>query len=142
MMKVNDANGVQCFICRNYGHKSYECPSRKQHSQSQSSLKKRWCCLCKSTTHDTKQCRKKKDAVKSLTEESPQSDSFAFRASECRSVCQGSLLVDCGATAHIITDKSKFTSFEQSFDTNSHCIELADGSRPSGIVQGRVCLFV
>ena len=68
---------------------------------------------------------------------SPQSDSFTFRASECRSVCQGSLLVDCGATAHIITDKSKFTSFKQSFDTNSHCIELADGSRSSGIAQGR-----
>ena len=45
------------------------------------------------------------------------------------------MLVDCGATAHILTEKSKFTSFEQNFDVNNHCIELADGS--NGIVQGR-----
>ena len=47
------------------------------------------------------------------------------------------MLVDCGATAHILTEKSKFTSFEQNFDVNNHCIELADGSRSNGIVQGR-----
>jgi len=42
-------------------------------------------------------------------------DSFVFRISECQSIFQDSLLVDCGATAHILNKKSKFTSFEQNF---------------------------
>jgi hypothetical protein len=36
------------------------------------------------------------------------------------------LLVDCGATAHIIRDKSKFTSFYESFKSERHYIELAN----------------
>jgi len=132
VMKINETKSVQCFACRKYGHKSYECKSRQQ----QTHKKTRWCEVCKSSTHDTKQCRKKKDTAKSVMAD-PSTDSFAFKVSECQSVCQDSLLVDCGATAHILTEKSKFTSFEQNFDVNNHCIELADGSRSNGIVQGR-----
>jgi len=84
-----------CFVCRKYGHKSYECKK-----------KKRWCETCKSSTHDTKQCRKKNDTVKSVRDDLS-SDSFAFRVSECQSICHDSLLVDCGDTAHILTEKSK-----------------------------------
>ena len=47
------------------------------------------------------------------------------------------LLVDCGATAHIINDRSKFVNFDEEFDSDSRFIELADGSRTNGIVQGR-----
>jgi len=135
VMKVNDAKSVQCFVCRKYGHKSYECKSRQGKSQAQAARKTRWCDTCKSTTHDTKQCRKK-DTVKSVIEALPP-DSYAFQVSECQSICQDSLLVDCGTTVHIITQRSKFTSFEQNFDAGSHCIKLADGSRSSGIVQSR-----
>ena len=39
------------------------------------------------------------------------------------------LLVDCGATTHIINDESKFLFFEKNFNPNDHSIELADGSR-------------
>lgn len=38
------------------------------------------------------------------------------------------LMVDCGATSHIITEKNKFTRFGESFDPKKHYIELADGS--------------
>src|SRR6218665_3695169 len=57
--------------------------------------------------------------------------------SKCQSVGQDSLLVDCGATTHIVTDKSKFVRFEQNFKSSGHCIEPADGSRSTGLVQGR-----
>src|SRR6218665_2799550 len=54
---------------------------------------------------------KNKDSARSVTENQPtdaQPNSFAFKVSECQSVAQNSLLVDCGATTHIVTDKSKF----------------------------------
>ena len=36
------------------------------------------------------------------------------------------LLVDCGSTADIITDESKFFSFDQSFKPEAHYFELAE----------------
>src|SRR6218665_1029082 len=83
---------------------------------------------------------KNKDSAKSFTENQPtdaQPNSFAFKVSECQSVGQDSLLVDCGATTHIVTDKSKFVRFEQNFKSSGHFIELADVSRSTGLVQGR-----
>ena len=47
-----------------------------------------------------------------------------------------SLLVDAGATSHIVADKKKFISFNDALNTNSHTIELEDGSRSTGLVQG------
>ena len=40
VMKVNDAKSVQCFVCRKYGHKSYECKSRQGQNPAQFSRKK------------------------------------------------------------------------------------------------------
>ena len=48
-----------------------------------------------------------------------------------------SLLVDTGATTHIITEKSRFCSFDSSFVPEKHTIELADGSRVSNLAKGR-----
>lgn len=47
------------------------------------------------------------------------------------------LLVDCGATSLIISDKSEFVRFDNNFDPSSHFIELADGSRTNNLVFGR-----
>jgi predicted aspartyl protease len=46
------------------------------------------------------------------------------------------LLVDTGATSHIINDKSKFIAFDGNFDSSSHVIELADG-RKANVVTGK-----
>ena len=48
-----------------------------------------------------------------------------------------SILVDSGASSHIICDKDKFISFDEKYDPNSHVIELADGSRSTGMIKGR-----
>ena len=42
--------------------------------------------------------------------------------------------MDTGATSHITTDRSKFVSFDNDFDTNTHTIELADGSKTNVVV--------
>ncbi|KAJ8050275.1 hypothetical protein HOLleu_03413 [Holothuria leucospilota] len=49
----------------------------------------------------------------------------------------GNLLVDCGATSHIVTDELKFESFDESFRPENHFVELADGSRSNRIAHKR-----
>ena len=56
--------------------------------------------------------------------------SFAFEINNCtgESVTKkpNALLVDCGATTHIINDESKFSNFDDKFAPEKHYIELAD----------------
>ena len=65
--------------------------------------------------------------------------SFVFRVSVsdhvdvCSNMKTASLLVDCGATAHIINGRSKFVNFDDEFDSDNHFIEFADGSRTNDI---------
>ena len=46
-------------------------------------------------------------------------------------------LVDSGATAHTVFDDSKFISVDESFKPQNHTIELADGSKTSGLATKR-----
>ena len=47
------------------------------------------------------------------------------------------LMVDAGATSYIITDISKFKEFDSTFQAGTHCVELADGSRCTGVAKNR-----
>ena len=47
-----------------------------------------------------------------------------------------SLLVDTGATAHIIKDVHRFDSFSKNQNPSEHVIILADGTRTKGMVRG------
>lgn len=50
-------------------------------------------------------------------------------------VCLRGLMVDCGATSHIVTDIAKFRRFDDEFKAGTHCIELADGTRCKGVAE-------
>ena len=63
---------------------------------------------------------------------------FIFITSdENNDVKNDSLLVDCGATAHIINEERYFTSFDESYQPENHFIELADGSRSNNVAKKR-----
>ena len=47
------------------------------------------------------------------------------------------IMVDGGATSHIVNDIGKFKSFDDTFQPESHSRELADGTKCSGIAQRR-----
>ncbi|XP_028297264.1 zinc finger protein 761-like [Gouania willdenowi] len=47
------------------------------------------------------------------------------------------LMVDTGATSHIINDVAKFKSFDDTFKPETHCVELADGTLCKGVAQRR-----
>jgi hypothetical protein len=52
------------------------------------------------------------------------------------------MLVDCGATTHIVCDESRFIRFDGNFDPSSHFIELADRRRTNNIAlkSGDACV--
>ena len=45
-------------------------------------------------------------------------------------------LVRCEATTYVVTDKSKLLTMGTSFCSSGYIIELADGNRSAGLVQG------
>ena len=67
--------------------------------------------------------------------------SFAFEINnyvgESATRKPNALLVDCGATTHIINDESKFSKFNDKFAPEKHYIELADGTRSNNVALKR-----
>ena len=135
--KPNKFQG-KCFKCGRKGHRSSDCYSKK--------VADKWCQRCKNNSHNTKDCRKgNSDAAKSATglqeqklKNDTSSHSFVFTIKDqgSRGEVISNLLLDTGATSHIINDKSKFLDFDKKFDPSTHFIELADGSR-ANVVLGR-----
>ena len=96
--------------------------------------------MCKKKSHNTRGCRKRNYSAKSAVNDDDNSHYFAMKVNDCNNSVDAlsqCLLVDCGATSHIITDKNKFKHFDDSFDSANHYIELADGSRTNNVVFGK-----
>ena len=158
VMKFSNNNMV-CFKCHQPGHKIYNCPQVSRNSgnmfeKSKHEKSGRWCTHCKSSTHDTEYCRRKKNKthakMSSDTNENKRHDdnnhSFAFKVNceneiyyknENSDVLSKCVLVDTGATSHIISDKDKFIRYDENFDPKTHYIELADGSRSNNVVKAK-----
>ena len=99
----------KCFKCDKQGHESSECRMKTE----------KWCVKCRSKTHNTKDCRaNKKDTAKAVAEpekDDTETHTFTFTLLETsenlkktqetrrRHDEDPSLLVDTGATSHIIT---------------------------------------
>lgn len=101
---------------------------------------KQWCSFCKSATHKDSTCRRRKnDDVKLATEADDEEHGFAFKMndSQIKGLRPRGLMVDTGSTSHIITDIKKFKNFDNAFQPEKHFLELADGTRTSGVAMKR-----
>ena len=116
------------IVCPQVGHIACFCESKP----------KLWCSFCRKTNHTDSTCRSKGKVNKTSKDEArvastTDEEHFAFKVNtgsrDMSTARSTSLLVDCGATAHIVTDKSKFTSFDESFHPEKHFIELANGTK-------------
>jgi hypothetical protein len=141
---------VTCYRCGEKGHIKANCPEKVKKEETAGG--KKWCDFCRSKSHNTSVCRRKpKDSAgssaKSCVDETDYDNSFSFkvsvddRQSEVDPDEMGSgihaILVDTGATTHIVSDKSKFVTFDNSFVPEKHYIELADGQRTNNLAKGR-----
>ena len=108
-------NSKWCFKCKSNTHDTKQC--------------RRFCTFHKSDTHWTKDCRhqnKHKHQAKSAKHQLPNSDrdqhsqeehSYFFMVDNetKRELSSPKLLVDSGATVHILNDKKHFESFDEHF---------------------------
>ena len=65
---------------------------------------------------------------------------FVFKVSQevlPNNIKKNGLMVDCGATSHIITDKDNFKRFDRTFNPKLHFMELADGTRRNNVALER-----
>ena len=127
-----------CKNCKSNTHDTDFC--RRSQTKNKNA---RWCEICKSNTHDTKFCRKLTKVHQMLSNplEDKGSDSnpnnfFLKLDNSPDNNYTNTLLVDSGATIHVVNDESKFISFQNSFNPSDHTIELADGSRSTNIAKG------
>jgi len=106
-------NRTQCYRCQKFGHVARFCESKP----------KLYCSFCRKSSHTDSTCRSKsrvnktgKDkvhVVHTSEEQQLEEHSLVFASNACNGdnvdksrVRLNSLLVDCGATAHIVTNKS------------------------------------
>ena len=118
-------SNYKCFKCGQLRHQKFECQAKKTISENKE--RRRWCDHCKSSTLDTTYCHKKlkehsAKAVMDKDKDREQGEhSIAFKVTVNQQGCDpeidslNSLLVDTGATTHIITVISRFCSFDSSF---------------------------
>lgn len=132
--KRHEDVSVTCYRCGIKGHKARQC------------TRKVWCSYCRSNTHKESLCKKKgeQDGARKVAEkEQEDDDDHLFMAKHTKTerpadnIKKKGIMVDGGATSHIVNDVSKFVSFDETFQPETHAVELADGTKCNGIAQRR-----
>ena len=93
-----EKTNIICHVCGKRGHKAFECKNRRQ-----------------------------KDFCQNIQTYS-KGQTYFFSLGYDIVSDKNNLLVNCGATKHVTTDKSKFINFDQNFGPGNHFVELADRS--------------
>lgn len=150
-----DCGSKKCFSCGKSGHVSRDCGSKTRQEHAGQGDKwgdkpRMWCSFCRMSNHTDKTCGRKrgtnnKDSTRYVSnddqDDSGNGHTFAFMLSnekpKNKPVAVIELLVDCGATTHIITDQSYFVKYDDTFKKSNHFIELADGTRSNNIALKR-----
>ena len=147
VMQASNNNVIHCFYCKQPGHKKSACPKLMRNNSKPGNRGSRGYKRYNSYRNaanvfnegefegnlnegenDSEHTFTFKFTVGNESEENNCSESDNFSSA---------LLVDSGATSHLLSDVSKFISFDENFDPKSHYIELADNSRVAGTVKAR-----
>uniref|UniRef100_A0A1A8PPT4 Retrovirus-related Pol poly from transposon TNT 1-94 n=1 Tax=Nothobranchius rachovii TaxID=451742 RepID=A0A1A8PPT4_9TELE len=126
----------ECFICEKVGHRARDCRLKKKSNWKQSSTVTRDNSKA-STVTETAQGNRSPETGHRC--EAKENSSFLLKVNEYKpkDTTQRGLLIDSGASTHIITDEKAFIRFDKAFQQKRHVMELADGTRHTGSVSAR-----
>ena len=129
-----------CQSCGKKGHNSSDCYSKGRLKCGHCHLNGHVEVVCRRKKRDQQQHSTPEDTAKT----SQSANSFAFKvdADNCNTTADSkinvnTLMVDCGATSHVVNNKSAFISYDDSFVAKRHFIELADGHQTNQVVQAK-----
>ena len=122
-----------CYSCGNAGHTSRQCQNKGRLH----------CSHCNRPGHVVSVCFKKQryandTGAPTRTDSAASSTHYSFAVTSATDINMTSdLLIDCGASCHIVNNKDCFTDFDDTFDASRHYIELADGTRTNTLATAR-----
>ncbi|KAL6461003.1 hypothetical protein MHYP_G00309690 [Metynnis hypsauchen] len=124
----------ECFICEKMGHRAKDCRNKDRKTQRKVANKQN-----SNKVAITADAEQRTFCVKERHESINKEETFVLRVSEWQphETQQQGLLVDSGASAHIITDENAFIRFDETFQPKNHVMQLADGTRITGSVLKR-----
>ncbi|KAI4888112.1 hypothetical protein NFI96_008428, partial [Prochilodus magdalenae] len=132
--KKVDLADMECYACGKRGHMARACPNDVQQRRDD----RAWDAPQRGKGRGRGRGRGR-DQIRKADEQTDTQSSFFFKMSDCQ--VQGEnkkgLMVDCGATSHMINDATKFKTVDKSFRPEDHMIELADGTKVSGMAKMR-----
>lgn len=133
--KMNLAD-IECYTCGKKGHMSRTCPDDSETRRED----RRWDTPQRGRGRSRGRGRGRDHVKKADGETEAEPTSFCFfKISDCTTLKgnKKGLMVDCGATSHMINDPNKFKTFDKNFRPEDHMIELADGTKVSGMAKMR-----
>ena len=143
-------NNIVCYSCGKSGHKKFQCKVNQNSNvrKSNNYQASKWCSICRTKSHNTSDCRKNTSSKMMSCNEDDNHNDFVMKTVAYEGINSvtyksnlfskdNSLLVDCGATSHMIKDKDNFVNFYPDFNSSNQYIELADGSRDNKLVVGK-----
>ena len=126
VQSYNQKGTVQCLSCGKTGHKSKDYRSKS----------KLQCQFCQRQGHVESVCFKRKQSTAKASSAGTADFSF-LTCADAVSTCSEGLLIDCGATCHIINSEKHFVCFDDKFEPDKHFIELADGHRSNKLATAK-----